>query len=49
MGRRDFRWREPKKPTKEAKKSKVASEFMPPTEVEVVKKKKKPTTEEYEE
>jgi hypothetical protein len=49
MGRRDFRWRETKKPKKGAKKTKIASEFMPPTEVEVVKKKRKPATEEYEE
>ena len=49
MGKRDYRWRESKKPKKGAKKTKVASELMPPTEVEVVKKKRKPATEEYEE
>ena len=41
MGKRDFRWREPKKPKKGAKKTKIASEFMSPTEVEVVKKRKR--------
>jgi hypothetical protein len=41
MGKRDFRWREPKKPKKGAKKTKIASEFMPPIEVEVVKKRKR--------
>ena len=49
MGKRDYRWRETKKPKKGAKKTKIASEFMRPTEVEVVKKKRKPPTEEYEE
>jgi hypothetical protein len=47
MGRRDYRHREPKKPKKEAKKTKAISEFMPTTEVEVVRKKRKPP-EEYE-
>jgi len=46
MGRRDYRRREPKKTSKEAKKTKIASEFMPPTAVEVVKKKRKPSAEE---
>lgn len=49
MGRRDYSWREPKKPKKAAKKTKIGSEFMPPTEVEVVKKKRKTSAEEYEE
>ncbi|MBN2186061.1 MAG: hypothetical protein JW732_01255 [Dehalococcoidia bacterium] len=48
MGKRDFRWREPKKAKKSAKKTKTLSEeLMPPTEVEVVKKKKKPATEDW--
>jgi hypothetical protein len=46
MGKRDYRWRETKKPKKGAKKTKTISELMPPTEVEVVKRKKKPITEE---
>ncbi len=47
MGKRDFRWRESKKPKKSTKKTKIISELMPPSEVEVVKKRKKePTTEE---
>ncbi len=47
MGKRDFRWRESKKPKKGAKKTKIVSELMPPTEVEVVKKRKgEPSTEE---
>jgi len=46
MGKRDFRWREPKKPKKGAKKTKIESELMPPTEVEVVRKKRKPSAEE---
>jgi len=47
MGKRDFRWRESKKPKKGAKKTRISSEFMPSTEVEVVKKKKRePSTEE---
>jgi len=41
MGKRDYRWRETKKPKKGAKKAKMSSEFMPPTEVEVIKKKKR--------
>jgi len=49
MGKRDYRWRETKKPKKGAKKAKMSSEFMPPTEVEVIKKKRKVSTEEYEE
>jgi len=48
MGRRDYRRREPKKPKKGAQKSKPISEFVPPIEVEVIKKKRKPA-EEYEE
>ncbi|MCK4387503.1 MAG: hypothetical protein KAW00_01910 [Dehalococcoidia bacterium] len=46
MGKRDYSWREPKKPKKAAKKTKIASELMPPTEVEVVRKKRKPSAEE---
>lgn len=46
MGKRDYSWREPKKRKKGAKKTKIASELMPPTEVEVVKKKRKPSAEE---
>ena len=46
MGRRDYRWRESRKPKKGAKKTKTISELMPPTEVEVVKRKRKPSTEE---
>ncbi len=49
MGKRDYRWRETKKPKKGAKKAQMSSEFMPPTEVEVIKKKRKVSTEEYEE
>jgi len=49
MGKRDFRWREAKKPKKGAKKTKIASEFMPQAEVEVIKRKRKPGTEEEEE
>ncbi len=45
MGRRDFIRREPKKPKKGAQKSKPVSEFVPPVEVEVVKKKRKPAEE----
>lgn len=41
MGKRDYRWRETKKPKKGVKKAKMSSEFMPPTEVEVIKKKKR--------
>jgi hypothetical protein len=41
MGRRDYRRREPKKPKREAKKTKTISEIMPQVEVEVVKKGKK--------
>jgi len=46
MGKRDYNWREPKKPKKGAKKTKIASELMPSTEVEVVRKKRKPSAEE---
>jgi len=48
MGRRDYRRREPKKTKKGAQKSKPISELVPQLEVEVIKKKRKPT-EEYEE
>jgi len=47
MGKRDYRWRESKKPKKGDKRTRSISEMLPQTEVEVVgKKKKKPTTEE---
>jgi hypothetical protein len=46
MGRRDFRWREAKKPKKKAKKPQVISELLPPVEVEVIKKGKKEREEE---
>jgi hypothetical protein len=47
MGRRDYRWREPKKSKKENKKAKSISEILPRVEVEVVRKrKKKPSAEE---
>lgn len=46
MARRDYRHREPKKPKKGAKKAEIVSEIMSPTEVEVVKKKRKPSPEE---
>lgn len=49
MGKRDYRWREAKKPKKGAKKTKIVSELISSTEVEVVKKKRKPSTEETEE
>ena len=49
MGKRDYRWREAKKPKKGAKKTKITPELMPPTEVEVISKKRKVITEEYEE
>jgi len=45
MGKRDYRWREPKKTKKKAKKTKTLSELMPQAEVEVIKK-RKPSTEE---
>jgi hypothetical protein len=48
MGKRDFRWREPKKPKKGAKRAKIVSELMPPAEVEVVKKRKREPSEEEE-
>ena len=41
MGRRDFRWRETKKPKKGAKKSAKSTILPPPATVEVVKKGKK--------
>ncbi len=49
MGKRDYRRREAKKPKKGAKKAKVSSEFIPSTEVEVIKKKRKAGPEEHEE
>jgi len=41
MGTRDFRWRESKKPKKGSKKP-TATIITPQTEVEVIKKGKKP-------
>ena len=46
MGRRDFRWREAKKPKKKARKPQVIAELLPPAEVEVIKKGKKEPEEE---
>lgn len=46
MGKRDYRRRESKKTKKSDKKTKPISELMPPTEVEVVKRMRKPSTEE---
>lgn len=50
MGRRDKRWREPKKQKKDAKKVSVDAILPPPVTVEVIKKvkKKKPSVEEEE-
>ncbi len=48
MGRRDYRKREPKKPKKGAQKAKPISVLVPQVEVEVIKKKRKPS-EEFEE
>ncbi len=48
MGKRDYSWREVKKPKKGDKKAKVSSEFLPQTEVAVIKKKRKPSIEEEE-
>jgi hypothetical protein len=41
MGRRDYRWREIKKPKKGAKKSVKSTILPPPATVEVIKKGKK--------
>lgn len=41
MGSRDYRWRERKKPKKDAKKISTADVLPPLTTVEVVKKRKK--------
>ncbi len=41
MGRRDYRWRETKKPKKAAKKSVKSTILPPPATVEVIKKGKK--------
>jgi len=49
MGKRDYGRRETKKTKKGAKKSSVSSEFKPPAEVEIIKKKRKTSTEDYEE
>jgi len=43
MGTRDYRWREPKKPKKGAKKSAANVIITPQVEVEVIKKGKKTT------
>ena len=49
MGKRDYRWREPKKPKKGEKKAKPLSELMPQAEVELIKKQKKTGAEEAKE
>lgn len=41
MGRRDYRWREPKKPKKSATKPMPTTVLTPPVTVEVIKKGKK--------
>ncbi len=41
MGKRDYRWREPKKPKKDAKKTTSADILPTPVTVEVIKKGKK--------
>lgn len=41
MGKRDIRWKEPKKPKKDAKKSTVAEILPTPVTVEVIKTKGK--------
>ena len=41
MGKRDYRWRESKKPKKGAKKAPKSSILPPPATVEVIKKGKK--------
>jgi len=46
MARRDYRRRESKKPKSGAKKTEILSELLGPTEAEVIKKKRKPSTEE---
>ena len=43
MGTKDFRRREPKKAKKETKKTDITT-FVPQTQVEVIKKGKKPST-----
>lgn len=48
MGKRDYRWRESKKPKKGDKQLKTISEFLPQIETEVVKKGKKTSAEEAE-
>jgi len=49
MGKRDYGRRETKKTKKGAKKASVSPEFTSPAEVEVIKKKRKTSTEDYEE
>jgi len=46
MGKKDFRWRETKKAKKEDKKIKPVSGIIPQAEVELIKKKRKPSEEE---
>lgn len=41
MGKGDYRWREPKKPKKGAKKPVGTTVLQPPVTVEVIKKRKK--------
>ncbi|MEW6034895.1 MAG: hypothetical protein AB1603_08615 [Chloroflexota bacterium] len=49
MGTRDFRWREKKKPKKDAKKSAIIPQLTQPVEVEVVKRHRKKEEESPEE
>ena len=46
MARRDYRRREPRKPKRGTKKTEILSELLGPTETEVIRKKRKPSTEE---
>jgi hypothetical protein len=46
MGTRDYRWREPRKPKKGAKKSPTTVVLQPPATVEAIKKGKKEKREE---
>ncbi len=46
MGKRDFRWRERKKPKKTEKKPQTIPEMLPQVETEVIKKGKKEREEE---
>ena len=46
MGRRDYRWRDAKKPKKKEKKSPTTAVVQPQVGVEVIKKRKKEKREE---